>query len=409
MPKDRDDDSNVIWTPRPRKGRRIETKGNITELRDYFERRRQRLEIVATTQLPTGQVLDWIPRDSQAGGKVAEPPPLPIGRKRKADQRRSEYLATASLEEKGAERGPKGTVPIARRNLEALHSNLTLKKYLSKTRGHRVLNLRGMGHAMPEEDGNHRYASSGQGTTAFGAEGDFSCFDPWLESTDDFSLIQMGLSNSDLGFLQTVEAGWQESEDIYGDWIPHLFVYYTTNGYTDDDDCVGGYNTEVDGWIQHDDVIFPETTFTPYSTRGGDQHKISIKYQLFRDNWWLSCQGRWVGYYSARLFMGNQSVFSTLGDHADHVGFWGEIYDSDDVAGRTKSDMGSGNWPSSGWTWSAYMHDLRYQSDRAGGMTDYDGTGQVYESDPDMYAVDAHFTNRGAWRSFMYLGGPGAG
>ena len=120
-----------------------------------------------------------------------------------------------------------------------------------------------------------------------------------------------------------------------------------------------------------DDTIFPGTTFTPYSTRGGAQFKITIKYQLWESNWWFACQGRWVGYYPASLFMGNQSVFSTLGDHADHIGFWGEIFDSDDVAGRTASDMGSGYFPNSGWTWSGYMHNLLTQTDRGGGLSNY--------------------------------------
>ena len=32
-----------------------------------------------------------------------------------------------------------------------------------------------------------------------------------------------------------------------------------------------------------------------------------------------------MGYYPVSLFVGNQSVFSTLGDHADHIGFSGEV------------------------------------------------------------------------------------
>ncbi|HLZ80267.1 MAG TPA: neprosin family prolyl endopeptidase, partial [Ktedonobacteraceae bacterium] len=223
------------------------------------------------------------------------------------------------------------------------------------------------------------------------------------------SLIQIGLSNNDLGFLQTVEAGWQELQDLSGDWVPHLFTYYTTNGYSDDSDNKGGYNTDVDGWVQHDDTIFPGTTFTPYSTRGGEQFKITIKYQLFRGNWWFACQGRWVGYYPASLFMGNQSVFSTLGDHADHIGFWGEIFDSEDVSGRTTSDMGSGYFPEAGWTWSAYMHNLLVQTNRVGQMSKYDGSSGLFKSDPDMYDIEAHFNSESSWGSYVYLGGPGAG
>jgi hypothetical protein len=107
--------------------------------------------------------------------------------------------------------------------------------------------------------------------------------------------------------------------------------------------------------------------------------------------------------------MGNQSVFSTLGDHADHIGFWGEIFDSDDVAGRTASDMGSGYFPNARWTWSGYMHNLLAQTDRGGGLSNYDGSDEIYESDPDMYGIESHFNSGSSWESYVYLGGPGAG
>jgi len=85
----------------------------------------------------------------------------------------------------------------------------------------------------------------------FSGEGQLSCFDPYTETSDDFSFIQIGLSNSDLGFLQTIEAGSQECHDITGDWVPHLFINYTTNGYSDDGDNKGGYNIDVDGGCVH--------------------------------------------------------------------------------------------------------------------------------------------------------------
>src|SRR5882762_855646 len=139
------------------------------------------------------------------------------------------------------------------------------------------MRLRGAGLAAPEEDGNHRYANSGQSITCWGGSAHLCCFDPYLESSDDFSLIQIGLSNSDLGFLQTVEAGWQEYQDLTGDWVPHLFVYYTTNGYSEDGDNEGGYNRDVDGWVQYSDAIYPGAIFSPTSVRGGAQYMIQVK------------------------------------------------------------------------------------------------------------------------------------
>jgi neprosin-like protein len=381
------------------------------EIAEYFQGRLDRLRIVTSSTTPRGQVIDWVPIESQhPKGLIASPPPGPHGPSEHARRgERSEVWARPELEHAGVELGPEGTVPIMRKKLAALGYTKSLKKYLSKTRGHRIARIGNTGFPAPEEDGSHRYGSSGQSVICFGGEGQFSCFDPYTQSSDDFSLIQIGLSNSDLGFLQTVEAGWQECQDITGDWVPHLFTYYTTNGYSDDGDNKGGYNTDVDGWVQYDNVIFPGTTFTPYSVRGGEQRKISIKYQLYRDNWWLACQGRWIGYYPASLFMGNQSVFSTLGDHADHIGFWGEVFDSDDVEGRTATDMGSGYFAEAGWPWAAYMHNLLVQTHRDGGMANYDGSSELSSPDPDMYDIEGHFNSGSSWESYVFVGGPGAG
>ena len=54
-----------------------------------------------------------------------------------------------------------------------------------------------------------------------------------------------------------------------------------------------------------------------------------------------------MGYYPVSLFVGNQSVFSTLGDHAGHIGFSGEAL-TQDVDGRTSTDMGSGYFAEAG-------------------------------------------------------------
>lgn len=106
--------------------------------------------------------------------------------------------------------------------------------------------------------------------------------------------------------------------------------------------------------------------------------------------------------------MGNQSVFSTLGHHATGIGFWGEVFDSDDVEGATTTDMGSGYYAEAGWTWSAYQRNLRVQINRSGAMQNYDG-GTGWASDPNMYDIQAHMKTRESWGSYFWLGGPGSG
>lgn len=402
-----EEEENVAPYPRDKKHRRPGRPRSNAQLVKYFERRQKKLHVVATTTTPSGQIIDWIPRESQdPNGEIAEPPPDPA--RVTGDREHPERKAKFELEDPKVEHGPEGTVPVPRKRLDGLPSD-RLQNFLAKHRSpvrEELTAESGFSIPLPEE-GGHRYAATAQTTTAFGGEGALSAFDPYTETAGDFSLIQISLSNVDLPKKQTIEAGWQECHDIYGDWLPHLFLFYTTNGYTESGDGKGGYNQDVDGWIQHDDSVHPGAVYSPTSVRGGTQRVLRIKFQLYRNNWWFRCNERWLGYYPARLFMGDKSVFETLGDHADHIKFYGEIFDSDAVAGKTKTDMTSGHWPDEGWQFTGYMHNLRVQVDREGNMDDYDGSSSV--TDPDMYDLELHMRSGGSWGSYFWLGGPGAG
>jgi hypothetical protein len=54
----------------------IDCEKNRRETVTYFEERQKRLRVVKTTYTPQGQVLDWIPVESQhPRGEIASPPP----------------------------------------------------------------------------------------------------------------------------------------------------------------------------------------------------------------------------------------------------------------------------------------------------------------------------------------------
>jgi hypothetical protein len=398
---------DVFDLPRKLDGRVVDHRHHEKEIRQYFDARHARLEIVCTTNTPLGQIIDWIPIGSQLkdGTQLAEAPPLGDLAFPDPTEGRDRWVRF-ELENPKVERGPEGTVPVLRKNLEGISFKQSLRKLIGK---YPFANFEGMSGGrmtpQPSIDGPHWHASARQKIICFGGQGMLSAFDPYCECPDDFSLMQIHLSNSDTGRMQTLEAGWQERKDSYGDWYPHLFTYYTTNGYTDDDDDKGGYNQDVDGWIQVDGSIHPGSISRPNSTKGGDQYVMPLKYQLYKNNWWLMCNGRWIGYYPARLFMGNQSLFTTLGDHADQISFYGEVYDSTDVPGKTRTDMGSGYWPEYGWQLAAYQRNLLVQTDRAGGMSDFDGVGG--SDAPDMYDIETHMLSGSDWGSYCWLGGPG--
>ncbi|MBS1517057.1 MAG: neprosin family prolyl endopeptidase [Bacteroidetes bacterium] len=374
---------------------------NKKELISYFEKRTSKLKIVKTTRTPGGQILDWIDINSQVrNGKIASPPPLemikaPAGRMK-------DTLSVFELEKKGIAKGPEGTVPVLRKDVRKINYSKSLKSYLSKYERETRSVFKGNEHVIEVPgDGAHDYANTYQYVTCYGGEFACSAFDPYTQYSNEFSLLQIALVRGSGNSRQTLEAGWQAYKDLYGDWQPHLFVYYTTNNYTSSGDNKGGYNRDVDGWVQYSSSIYPGATFTPYSVRGGSQRFMQFKYQLYQGNWWLKVNNQWIGYYPASLYS-----TSGLRSKADKIAFYGEIVDSANHAGLTRTDMGSGYWPEYRWKWAAYMRNLKYQSSTGGSMSNYNGTSNA--SDPGQYDLETHMNSGSTWGSYMWLGGPGA-
>jgi len=192
------------------------------------------------------------------------------------------------LQRKGVEFGPKGTVPLVRRDISKIRPIRTLQDYLSK-HGRAMRLLPDDDHrefAYPEDGTVHKYAYSAQYVTCYGGEGSINAWDPILSGPTSFLWPSCPCRGSGSG-KQTVEAGHQEFRDLYGDWVPHLFIYYTTNGYTSNGDNKGGYNRDVDGWVQYSNTIYPEAKSSPLSQFGGTQYIMSLKWQLWQGNWWL--------------------------------------------------------------------------------------------------------------------------
>jgi len=73
----RNDDSasNVAPNRRPARGLSLDHHQSRREIVEHFTRRQQRLRVVKTTATPRGQLLDWIPVESQRpDGLIASPP-----------------------------------------------------------------------------------------------------------------------------------------------------------------------------------------------------------------------------------------------------------------------------------------------------------------------------------------------
>jgi hypothetical protein len=373
------------------------------EIAKWFMDRRSRRKAVHTTRTPGGQTLDWIPVESQVpDGKIETPPPAPPAPAADEKTRHAEF----ELENPSVERGPAGTVPVLRKNLDALHETTSLKEYLSKRGGLLVNKDRQKGPADPNPFGFF-HATSGQGASMLGCSTWLNLWNPYVETSTDHSIMQCGLQNYDNPRLQSLEGGWSVDHSLNGDWAPHLFTYYTTNGYTNDGDNIGGYNQDVDGWVQYSGSIYPGTGWSPLSAQGGAQYGFTLQYELYQNNWWVwvqGAQGQWVGYYPSWLFFGGpgRSLFSTLGAIAEWVGFWGEVYSALSNPNQTTTQMGSGRKAEAGWTHACFQKNLLIQTS-PNGMVNHNGSSSA--EDPSLFDIQLHMNSGGNWGSYFYTGG----
>jgi len=277
------------------------------EISQWLDARQKSLTIVKTTKTPSGQILDWVPIESQdPAGKIASPPPADSLLVRVEDKQRPVKAVSFELDDPAVDRGPAGTVPIVRPDISQLTRTISLKDYGSKPGGLLVNKNRPNKNPTEPNPFGYFHDIDSQSTKFYGCDCFLSVWDPLINDPpgpgDDHSILQTWLQNYDKPLLQSIEAGWTVDKNLNGDTLPHLFLFYTTNGYTAEGNNLGGYNQQYSGWKQYSSSVSPGARINGISTVGGQQFDISIKFQLYQGNWWFAVQGSWIGYYPASLF-----------------------------------------------------------------------------------------------------------
>ncbi|GJN04309.1 hypothetical protein PR202_ga21850 [Eleusine coracana subsp. coracana] len=156
------------------------------------------------------------------------------------------------------------------------------------------------------------------GTAVYGAKATINVWDPAIQESNGFSLSQLWiLSGSFNGSdLNSIEAGWQVSPELYGDSRPRLFTYWTSDAY----EATGCYNALCPGFVQTSSRIAIGASISPVSSPEGSQYDMTLL--VWKDpklgNWWLSYGDQLVGYWPAELF-------THLSDHATMVEWGGEV------------------------------------------------------------------------------------
>jgi hypothetical protein len=380
----------------------------VEELRQYLSDRQSRRHVIARTTTKSGQDLDWVPVESQTATGIIASPPDEQHVETPVHPDRSTKRATVELELPDAERGPPGTVPVVRHKIDRIMSSVGLQNWLSKS-GH------GGVIAAPTElfsrsvpAGSHVHAYAHSPGIAYGTEGLINVWQPYVEWSDEFSLGQLWLTAGTSNGTQTIETGLQVRKDSYGDYAPHVFIFFTTNNYFSYGDNIGGFNQDVDGWVQRSSTLFPGAGITRLSTVGGTQYEMDFKVQFAPivgseplGNWWIKVNGEWMGYYPNALFANNG-----MRHQAENVLWGGEIFDVASHVGTSTTDMGSGLFPWEGFGRAAYMRNLMVQISQAGTMAPFAGWPQA----PRPFCYDIMVdpsTPPGPWGYNFFWGGSG--
>ncbi|KAJ6800875.1 uncharacterized protein M6B38_202430 [Iris pallida] len=345
---------------------------------------------VKTIRSPDGDVIDCVRSHLQPafdhprlrGQKPMEPPERP-----KEHGTSGRVTESFQLWASSGDACPEGTVAIRRTKEEDLLRASSVKRFGRKPESVR----------RDSESGGHEHAVGYVvGDQFYGAKASLNVWAPNVTYPSEFSLSQIWVISGSFGDdLNTIEAGWQVSPQLYGDNSPRFFTYWTTDAYQ----ATGCYNLLCSGFIQTNNKIAIGAAVSPSSTYNGGQFDISLL--IWKDpkhgNWWLEFgSGLLVGYWPSVLF-------SHLADHASMVQFGGEVVNTDTTGSHTSTQMGSGHFAREGFGRASYFRNLQ--------VVDWDNSLlpvsnlRVLADHPDCYDVQGGINS--VWGNYFYYGGPG--
>ncbi|XP_043723103.1 uncharacterized protein LOC122670330 [Telopea speciosissima] len=346
---------------------------------------------VKTIQSPDGDLIDCVLSHLQPafdhpelrGQKPLDPPERPND-----DNPMDSVPEGFQVWSNSGELCPEGTIPIRRTKEEDILRASSIARF-----GRKISRT----VRRDTTSSNHEHAVGYvMGDQYFGAKASINVWAPHVANQYEFSLSQMWVISGSFGDdLNTIEAGWQVSPELYGDNYPRFFTYWTTDAYQ----ATGCYNLLCSGFVQTNNKIAIGAAISPTSGYNGGQFDISLL--VWKDpkhgNWWLEFgSGLLVGYWPSFLF-------SHLRDHASMVQFGGEIVNSRPSGFHTATQMGSGHFAEEGFGKASYFRNLQ--------VVDWDNNLiplsnlRVLADHPNCYDIQGGINN--VWGNYFYYGGPG--
>ncbi|CAL9189732.1 unnamed protein product [Musa hybrid cultivar] len=361
-----------------------------------------------TIQSPDGDIIDCVPRHKQPAldhpllsdhkiQRVA--PQRPKFKVERAPRNYSASDAARRAWQAWHHVGhcPRGTVPIRRSSVDDVLRAKSLfhfgKKQMRVPLARKVDApdvVSGNGH-------EHAIAYTANDQEVYGAKATMNVWDPSVQAENEFSLSQIWiLSGSfDGADLNSIEAGWQVSPELYGDSRPRLFTYWTSDAYR----ATGCYNLLCAGFIQTNNRIAIGAAISPVSSPGSSQYDITIL--VWKDpklgNWWMSFgESMLVGYWPAELF-------THLSDRATMVEWGGEVVNMRPNGEHTSTQMGSGRFAGSGFGKASYFRNLEVV-DADNSLVSAQAITTLAENTK---CYDIRSFSNADWGTYFYFGGPG--
>ncbi|GMI84505.1 hypothetical protein like AT5G18460 [Hibiscus trionum] len=318
--------------------------------------------------------------------------------KRDSKRNEGEDLAWQMWHRNGT-RCPKGTVPIRRSTTHDVLRAKSLFHFGKKQPT--IINPTSRRADAPDvvSGGGHEHAIAYTGTSqeVYGAKATINVWDPAIQEVNEFSLSQIWvLSGSfDGSDLNSIEAGWQVSPELYGDSRPRLFTYWTSDSYQ----ATGCYNLLCSGFVQTNSRIAIGAAISPVSQYAANQYDITIL--IWKDpklgNWWMGFgDDNLVGYWPAELF-------THLADHATMVEWGGEVVNSRANGKHTSTEMGSGHFAEDGFGKASYFRNLEIVDADNSLSSIHDIS--ILAENTNCYNIKNSYNNE--WGTYFYYGGPG--
>ncbi|CAM8888639.1 unnamed protein product [Rhodiola kirilowii] len=372
---------------------------------------------VLTIQSPDGDIIDCVHKRKQPAldhpllknHKIqTAPPELPRMLKTQTTTTTSSTSSRISSNDewqmwhKNGTRCPKGTVPLRRTTIHDVLRAKSLFHFGKKQHRFDTLNPKSRrGDAPDVVSGNgheHAIAYTGSSSEVFGAKATINVWQPAIDEGNEFSLSQIWiLSGSfDGSDLNSIEAGWQVSPELYGDNRPRLFTYWTSDSYQ----ATGCYNLLCSGFIQTNSRIAIGAAISPISSLSGNQYDITIL--IWKDpklgNWWMSFgDSMLVGYWPTE-------IFTHLADRATMVEWGGEVVNSRANNGEhTTTQMGSGQFAEEGFGKASYFRNLEVV-DTDNSLSSAKDVSTLAEN-TNCYNIKS--SSNAEWGTYFYYGGPG--